>query len=106
MGKKNIFALLVPEVQMFSNAGVTVSYYSMQGCPHCVRFNPEWEKFENEVKSDKSVKTAKYDARKDEAKVREAGVEGFPTVTITRNGKTDTYEGPRTVKGLLEAIRI
>lgn len=101
---KNVFTAIIPEVSLFSNKNTLVEYYSMQGCPYCVRFNPEWEKFEKESRS-LAVTTQSYDARKDSEKVQKAGVEGFPTVMITKDGKTYTYEGPRTAAALLEEVK-
>lgn len=104
MGKKNFFAAMVPEVSLFSNKSPLVEYYSMEGCPHCMRFNPEWEKFENEAKEN-GVTTKKYDARKDTEQVQKAGVEGFPTVIITKEGNSYTYEGPRKADALMSEVK-
>lgn len=89
----------------FENAAVKVDYYTLDGCPHCVAFNPEWAKFETLAK-DAKVVTAKYEARKDQAAVKAAGVEGFPTVIITKPGAPAyTYEGERTAKALMAEIK-
>lgn len=104
LGKKNIFVAMVPEVSMFSNKSTSVAYYGMEGCPHCIRFNPEWEKFETDAKQ-AGIVTQKYDARKDADKVKEAGVEGFPTVIITKEGSSYTYEGARKADALLEEVK-
>jgi glutaredoxin len=104
LGKQNFFKMMVPEVSLFSNKSTMVEYYSMEGCPHCVRFNSEWEKFENEAKSN-GITTHRYDARKDAEKVQQAGVEGFPTVMITKNGQTHTYEGARKADALMAEVK-
>jgi len=104
MGKKNFFSAMIPEVSLFSNKGAVVEYYAMEGCPHCIRFNPEWEKFETEAKAN-GITTHKYDARKDTEKVRQAGIEGFPTVMITKEGQSYTYEGPRKADALMTEVK-
>jgi glutaredoxin len=90
----------VKTVEMFEGAGVSVDYYTLNGCPHCTAFNPEWAKFEVEAKK-KGIQTAKYEAREHRDKIAEAGVDGFPTIMITKHGKRYVYEGPRKADALL-----
>lgn len=104
MGKQNFFKAMIPEVSLFSNKSIVVEYYSMEGCPHCVRFNPEWEKFESEAKSN-GITTQHYDARKDAEKAQKAGIEGYPTVVITKEGSSYTYEGPRKADALMAEVK-
>lgn len=97
----------VPKEGFESATGpVKVAYYHMEGCPHCVAFQPEWEKFEAEAKAKAAkIETAEYEARTDRDAVVAAGIEGFPTVLITPPGGAPiTYEGPRTAKDLMAAV--
>jgi thiol-disulfide isomerase/thioredoxin len=82
------------------NNGVKIEYYTMNGCPHCQRFNPEWEKLVELAKKE-GIETVKYDAREDRDKVSAAGVDGFPTIRIVRNGKAVVYEGARKADAIL-----
>lgn len=92
----------------FENAAVKVDYYTLDGCPHCVAFNPEWAKFETLAKASGSPKVVatKYEARADREAVKAAGVEGFPTVIITKpGGAAYTYEGERKAAALMAEIK-
>jgi glutaredoxin len=109
---KTFFESLFPGMlpaEGFENGGaVKVDYYTLDGCPHCVAFNPEWAKFETDAKSSKSpvIQAKKYEARANREAVQAAGVEGFPTVMITKpGGATYTYEGSRTAKALMEEVK-
>jgi thiol-disulfide isomerase/thioredoxin len=82
------------------NSGIKIEYYTMNGCPHCQKFNPEWEKLVEMAKAEK-IETVKYDARENRDKVAEAGVDGFPTIRIVRNGKAKVYEGARKADAIL-----
>ena len=95
-------------VEGFESGVVKVDYYTLDGCPHCVAFNPEWAKFETEAKSSKSpvIHAKKYEARANREAVEAAGVEGFPTVIITKpDGAAYTYEGSRKAKALMEEVK-
>lgn len=105
VGRSNFFSMIFPEVQMFTGKTVKVEYFSMAGCPHCVKFNPEWESFVEQAATMKgAVETKKFDAREDSADVQKAGVDSFPTVLISKNGKATPYEGPRSAKALVAEV--
>lgn len=89
----------------FSSAPkIKVTYYTLNGCPHCTAFNPEWTAFEKMAKVE-GIETVKYDARTDRAAVEKAGVDGFPTITITQDGTTTTYGGERKAAALMETVK-
>jgi thiol-disulfide isomerase/thioredoxin len=104
----------IPKIEAFENDGkvVKVAYYRMEGCPHCVAFQPEWEKFKKAAAAaatgaeGSKIQTVEYEARTDREAVVAAGVEGFPTVLITKPGGTaTTYEGPRTAEALMAEVK-
>jgi len=73
----------------------------MEGCPHCVKLMPEWDKF---IKmNNTSITTKAVEKDDDRALVKRYGVEGFPTILLLdSNGKKlDTYGGTRNAQGLL-----
>lgn len=103
---EKLFPGMLPEG--FENATVKVDYYTLDGCPHCVAFNPEWAKFETLAKDSTAPKVVakKYEARADREAVKAAGVEGFPTVIITKPGGAPyTYEGERKAAALMAEIK-
>jgi thiol-disulfide isomerase/thioredoxin len=83
----------------FAN-GTTVSLYTMKGCPHCEAFKPEWEKFTANLPS--GVQANKIDA--EDPKAAAAGIKGFPTIVITKDGKDSVYNGDRTAAALTKAV--
>ena len=89
--------------EMFEDP-VKVTYYYLEGCPHCVSFMPEWEKFEAEAKS-AGVATKKVEAHEDPEKISELGIKGFPTIMIEKGGKTVEYSGERTAAALKAAVK-
>lgn len=101
---KTVFSDVASEVERFTGTGTTVTYYTLNGCPHCTKFNPEWAAFEEMAKVE-GITTKKYDARTDRDAVEKAGVDGFPTITITKNGTTTTYSGERKAGALMEATK-
>lgn len=74
----------------------------MEGCGHCEKLMPEWDKFAET--NNTSIVTKSVEKDDDRALVKRYGVEGFPTILLLdSNGKKlDTYGGPRTTKGLLD----
>ena len=74
----------------------------MEGCPHCVRLLPEWDNFTK--MNDTNITTKSVERNDDQALVKRYGVKGFPTILLLdENGdKLKTYDGPRTVQGLLD----
>lgn len=81
------------------NSDKTFVFFKMNGCPHCVKMEPEWAKFEKSNKTGIKTKTLEAGANKKEAK--EYGVSGFPSLLMLSGGKVvDTYNGERNLEGL------
>ncbi len=79
-------------------------------CGYSVRFQPEWEKFEKEVKARNDLSNVRaYDIKCDNAANKQMctdyEVPGFPSVIIEKDGKRVDYDGPRTANGIIEAIK-
>ena len=74
----------------------------MEGCGHCEKLMPEWDKFTK--MNNTSITTKAVEKDDDRALVKRYGVEGFPTILLLdSNGKKlDTYNGPRNAQGLLD----
>jgi len=77
-----------------------LTYFYMNGCGHCDKFTPEWDKWMRINKSDNitGIKLEQGDAQD---LVKKHDVTGFPTVLLLGdNDQKIPYEGPRTVDGL------
>ena len=79
-------------------------YFHMNGCGHCKNFTPVWEQFSNNYKGPVRLKKMERAEAGDEM-LKKYGVEGFPTVVkINDEGKFETFNGERTIKGLTAFI--
>jgi len=88
---------------------IKVYNFNTAWCGWSVRFQPEWQKFQNEIssKSDLSHVEAhdvKCDNPANDFLCKEFEVAGFPTVIIETNGKRGIYKGPRDSKNLVEMV--
>ena len=79
-----------------------VIYFHMEGCPHCDKFNPEWDKFAAEAK----IKTQKVESKEMSPEHKKLGVQGFPSVIMVKDGKkVAEHKGERTKAGLDEFVK-
>jgi len=89
---------------------VKVYNFNTSWCGWSVRFQPEWQKFENELKSKGDLShveahDVKCDNPANDFLCKEFEVAGFPTVVIETNGKRGIYKGPRDSKNLIETVQ-
>jgi len=89
---------------------VKVYNFNTSWCGWSVRFQPEWKKFENEIKSKGDLSHVQaYDVKCDNPAndflCKEYEVAGFPTVIIETDGKRGVYKGPRDSKDLVETVK-
>lgn len=83
----------------------TVTYYYLPKCPYCVKFSDEWAKFEGTA--DPSLMESKpIDASDPKYKdlIASEGVNGYPTIRISKNGNTVDYKGERTASALIDYV--
>ena len=69
------------KVEGFSGSGNTFTLYYADWCPHCKSVKPA---FESWMSSQTLVTAQMFEADKDSAKVKAAGVKGFPTFQLTK----------------------
>jgi len=82
----------------FGNPAKCVYYY-MDGCPHCVKFTPIWDKFKNSYNG--SITLEKKERKEAGDELSKYNVQGFPTIIlIDNNGNSKEFDGPRTQSGL------
>jgi len=86
-------------IEKFSS-NTTVTFFYMNGCPHCVDFEPEWDIFV--ANPPPGVSTEKHEAKEDITQKK--GISGFPTIIITKDGKDITYPGARKAEALTKYI--
>jgi len=92
-----------------TNNKVKVYNFNTEWCGYSIRFQPEWNKFEAEVKAKNNLANVKaYDVKCDDPKnekmCMDYEVPGFPTVIIEKGNTRKVYDGPRTAQSLIETI--
>ena len=80
--------------------GDMMVYFHMNGCPHCTKFNPEWEKFASSTK----MKTKKVESKEMNAQEKQLGVDGFPTIMLLGPKGPKKYSGARTASALQQWV--
>ena len=89
---------------------VKVYNFNTSWCGWSVKFQPEWKKFENEVKKSPELSKikafdVKCDKPENEEMCKNFEVNGFPTVIIESSGRRGVYKGPRESKDLVETVK-
>ncbi len=93
--------LFVRQSSPMENFGnpATLTYYYMENCGHCKRFNPEWDTFVQNYTG--PVKLRKVEMNEAGSDLEKYNINGFPTIlAVDENGDKKDYEGPRTAEGL------
>jgi len=83
-----------------------ISYYYLDGCGWCKKFNPEWEKFEKMVKDEKvPIVVRKVNAEDNKAEIEKEKISGFPHVHMMKDGKRTDFEFNRTSEELMKFVK-
>lgn len=92
--------------EYFGNADGKLVMYGAEWCGYCQKFKPEFKQLgKSHTVNGKTIKVIEYDADKHPQKIKEAGVEGFPTVHLYMNGKKKVFNGDRTITGLKSFLK-
>ena len=83
----------------------TLRYFYMNGCPHCVKFTPEWENFVNQCGTSCKTTNEKVESESMQEQHKQH-VQGFPTIVLfdSSDQKKKVFEGERTAAGLKEFV--
>lgn len=83
---------------------VTIEYYYMNNCGHCITFDPIWTKFSNTPSS--KYNYAKYDINDNsegQKRAQKFNITGTPTIIATKNNeKLNEFEGDRKIEDLVK----
>ncbi len=91
-----------------STTDITVYLFKASWCSHCVKFLPDFEKFEKESKNKKmSLKFVVVDADDEATKdlVKKFKVDSYPTIIFVKDSVEHKYSGERTLNGLMEFVK-
>ncbi|KAI0158280.1 thioredoxin-domain-containing protein [Xylariaceae sp. FL1272] len=92
-----------------SNHTSIVEFYA-PWCGHCQNLKPAYEKAAKNLDGLAKVAAVNCDEDENKSLCGSMGVQGFPTLKVVRPGKkgkkpvVEDYQGPRTTKGIYEAV--
>lgn len=83
-----------------------ISYFYLEGCGWCQKFNPEWEKFAKAVADEKiPITVRKVNAEENKEEVEKEQINGFPHVHMMKDGKRKDFEFNRTATDLMKFVK-
>ena len=85
----------------FASANNKLVYFHMNGCGHCKKFNPVWDKF-TEFAGANNIKVDKIEAGKQKELQQGLSIKGYPTILEldSNNKKVKEFTGDRTLPAL------
>ena len=84
-----------------SNTKITL--YHADWCGHCKNFLPNWNALTKYFDSH-NIKHEDFEDSRDHDVVESAGIQGFPTIRISKNGKEYDYHGDRSVDAIIHEL--
>uniref|UniRef100_A0A6C0DWZ2 Thioredoxin domain-containing protein n=1 Tax=viral metagenome TaxID=1070528 RepID=A0A6C0DWZ2_9ZZZZ len=89
---------------MTSDNSTKLVYFYMDGCGHCNKFTPTWNKFCSANST--SIKTYKFEQAQVKDQITTYAISGFPTILLLdkNNAKIDEYNGERSVEALTSYV--
>ena len=89
---------------MTSDNSTKLVYFYMDGCGHCNKFTPTWDKFCSANST--SIKTYKFEQAQVKKQITTYAISGFPTILLLdkNNAKIDEYNGKRSVEALTSYV--
>jgi protein disulfide-isomerase A6 len=85
-----------------SNSKAKIILFKANWCIHCQTFLPEWKKLQAKYENKYEFITYDSDAHKEIASKYD--VQGYPTIYIEKNNKTQEYKGKREGQEIINAI--
>lgn len=87
------------------NKGTWLNRYYAELCPYCVEMAHEWKKFISQKKKVNIKIASVEESAFNQLKNQPANIQGFPTITITYNGKlVSEFNGKRTCQNFQKFI--
>ncbi len=83
----------------------SLTLYYVEWCPYSVQMMPEWNKLTQRLLGSQIV-VRKVDADASPGLAQSEGVRAFPTVLLTKNGATTTFEGERTADMMMRFVQL
>ena len=84
-----------------SNSEIVLYYANW--CGHCQHFKPTWEALKP-VFDKHGVKYSEYEESQNGDMIDKAGIQGFPTIRIKKDGNEYEYRGSRTADDIINEV--
>lgn len=99
-----------------TNEPIELYLFKAEWCGHCVAFKSGWAELKNKYvhsnaninskyNVNANVKFIEYDADNNKDKMKEWGIQGFPTIFLKKGDKAYEYNGPREVESIMKFIK-
>lgn len=70
--------------EFFTNKTVNIEYYYINGCPHCVNFDPVWKTVSQNPALNNAVDFKKIEISSNTARASKFGISSAPTIIAVR----------------------
>ena len=95
-------------VDGFEDSGILVNIFKSEGCRHCVKAKPEFDKLVGmspiKLNNGKTAIVNVYDANKDADKMKMYDIKGYPTILLINGSDTVEYPGQRTATDIINYL--
>ena len=82
-----------------------VTLYHANWCGHCKNFLPNWNALTKYFDSH-NINYEDFEDQANSEVIQKAGIEGFPTIRINKNGEEYDYMGDRSVDAIINELGI
>lgn len=82
----------------------SITLYYANWCGHCHSFMPTWDALKGFFKQH-GIKAKQYEDKTNPTEIKSAGINGFPTIKINKNGKEYEYRGPRDADSIIYELK-
>lgn len=82
-----------------------VTLYYADWCGHCQKFKPEWQQVKEQLDK-RGISHAEFEADRNSKEVQKAGIRGFPTIMIEKDGVKFEHKGPRSADAIINSVEI
>jgi len=84
---------------------VKITLYHANWCGHCKNFIPQWNAL-TKFFDEHNISYDDFEDKRNSNEIQEAGIQGFPTIRINKNGNEYDYNGPRTADAIINELGI
>ncbi len=95
---KNKYEQLKKTSNMAGGSNNKLYLFKSETCGHCIRFKETWENLQSNNKYKIEYQT--FDSKKNQDKMKDFKIDGYPTIMLISNNKAIEYTGERTQENI------